>query len=211
MFGVISLVLDTVRRALRAPGTAVLLALGLLAGWAGFALAILALGEAESQAGEVVAGTASAWAALLTLQALARVLDQDAAAALTPAVDATAPGLLGRLLGRWGGSILVGLGGSAALGTALIAFSPAPWAGLLSLYSTTLSTALLAGSWGLVLGVLAGPRAILGGGLLLWVLGHVPWRAASLLPGPLAEHAALTALGLVCVALARAGHTAACG
>jgi hypothetical protein len=215
---VIALALDTLRRATRAGGSWALLGLGLAAGWAGFSLAILALGEVGTQAIAVVTSTTLTWSVLLGLQALSRALAHDEAATLTRAVDACAPGAPGRWVGRWMGAVATGVLAGLLLGGLLVALSPAPAGLLLSLYLTTFAAVLPATAWGLLLAAVGGARLALGGGLLAWVLGHLPWGSAALLPGPAGRTVAallpgpsagaapvggvLAALGLVALALA---------
>ncbi len=176
--------IDTVRRTLRGPSLWVLAGLGLAAGWSAAALAILALGRGHAQATGIVVETSRAFAVLAVLFVLARTLEQDRRSQLTTALDCTRPGRLGRLAGRWGGAVLVGLGLGALLQAGLGATAGLGWGTWLSLYSTTILVVLLGAGWGLLLaGFFPGGGVVLAG-LSAWFLGHLPWGEAGLLEGP---------------------------
>lgn len=184
--------IDTVRRALRGPSVWVLAALGLVAGWSAAGLAILALGRGHAQAMGIVAETSRAFAVLATFFVLARTLDQDRRSQLTTALDATRPGRLGRLAGRWGGAVAVGLALGGFLHAGLGATAGLPASQWLPLYYTTIFVVLLGAGWGLLLaGAFPGGGVVLAG-VLTWFLGHLPWGEAGLMEGPVGR--ALAAL-----------------
>jgi hypothetical protein len=176
--------IDTVRRAVRGPSLWVLTGLGLVAGWSAAGLAILALGRGHAQAAGIVGETSRAFAVLVVLFVLARTLEQDRRSQLTTALDATRPGRVGRLAGRWGGAALVGLSVSAFLHACLGLTAGLEAAEWLYLYSTSIVVVLLGAGWGLLLaGAFHGGGVVLAG-LLAWFLGHLPWGTAGLLEGP---------------------------
>jgi len=213
--------LDTVRRALRGPTVWVLAGIGLLAGWGGSGLALLALGEGHAQVPGIVGETSHAFAVLATLLVLAGALEEDRRSArFTLALDCTAPGPAGRLLGRWAGAAVLGLALGAFLQVALgltLGLDPQPgvW---LRLYYTTIVVVLLAAGWGLLLSAAFAGGGVVLAGLLAWFLGHLPWgeagalegpagrAVAALLPGPRPPAAAVSAFaaaaGLLLLALA---------
>lgn len=213
--------LDTVRRALRGPTVWVLAGLGLLAGWGASGLALLALGHGHAQAPGIVGETSHAFAVLATLLVLAGALEEDRRSArFTLALDCTAPGPVGRMLGRWAGAALLGLvvGAFLELGLGLtLGLDPAPstW---LRLYYTNIVVVLLTAGWGLLLSAAFAGGGVVLAGLLAWFMGHLPWgetgaleggvgRAlAAILPGPRPPQAVASALaaaaGLLLLALA---------
>lgn len=186
------LALDTLVRALRAPGVWVLFGLGLATGWAGLSLAVLALGDTAHQAPEMISSTTQTWAGLLTIWTLARFLDQDRGSDLRAALDASRVGEVGRGLGRWAGAVLLGASGATVLG-GVLALQVRHGVDTLSLLYTSISVALAMGAWALALTAWLGPGLAMGGSLFLWVLGHLPWGSDALVPGFLG-HAVLTVL-----------------
>jgi hypothetical protein len=166
------------------PATWVIPVLGGLAGWFGISLGILTLGDVEPQARELAETTGQGVAALLVGWLLARHLDEDARSGFAVAAEQTGPGLEGLLLGRWAGSILTAFPLAALAGLALgpTGGEDGPWA--LHLVIATMSVALLAGAWGLLLGAWGGGLLVVLGGMGLWLLGHLPWGSPSWLPGP---------------------------
>ncbi len=175
--------LDTLRRAARSPSAWGLAVCGLVAGWAGIALSVLALGAAEAQAASLLLATGQAWAVILVLWVLTRLLEEDRASAFTAASDAARPGRGGRLLGRWGGSVL-----AAAPTAALVASLPgwiagAPAPNFLCLFLTSIVLAAVAGAWALLVGGAGGgpwPFLVVLG---LWAVGHLPFGAPGVLGG----------------------------
>jgi hypothetical protein len=181
--------LDTLKQGIRLLAPWVLLVLGVLVGWTGLRLAILALGEWDSQAPALIQSTALLAGVLTALWICARLLDEDRRSGLCVAADGTAPGPEGRLLGRWAGAALLGLAVCTLTGLALQLLATgslsAPIPGLppLWLHSTNIATLGLAAAWGVLLtGLLRGAGTLAVGGLL-WGAAHLPWGAPGLLAG----------------------------
>ncbi len=174
---------DTLWRAVRRPGPWLVLLLGVGAGWLGLELAVLALGDRQAQATEVASTTGVAFGALLALWVLASTFEENRRApGWRDMILVTRPGRAGRLLGQWAGATLLGALGGAAVSLGLgISATGSP--GSLLLYITIIVQVLHVGAWGLVLGTTWAGGAVVVGGLGLWVLGHLPWGTAGLLPG----------------------------
>jgi len=175
--------LDTLRRALRHPGTWLLVLLGAFVAWCGLSLGILALGNKAIQARAVVVATAQTFAVLATLWVLALALEQDAGSDLALAADCTAPGRAGRFLGRWAGSVVVGACVGLILQAGLQTATGKDIGAPISLYFAIIVVSAFSGAWGLLLGAVGGSGQVLLPGLLIWVAGHLPWGSPALLPG----------------------------
>lgn len=182
--------LDTLKQGIRQPGPWILLALGVGAGWSGLRLAILALGEWDTQAPALIQSTALLTGALTTLWVCARLLDEDARSQLCLAADGTTPGFTGRLLGRWMGAALLGIAACTIVGALLQILATrsiiAPGESgpsQLWLHSTNIGTLALTAGWGLLLTQLLRGTGALVAGVLLWGAAHLPWGAPGLLAG----------------------------
>jgi hypothetical protein len=175
--------LDTVRRALRHPGTWLLAGLALFTAWCGLGLSILALGDASSQTRGLIVATSQSFGALSALWTLSIVLEQDTVSGLALALDCTAPGPQGRILGRWAGATVIGASTGLALQLALQTATRTSTPGSLYLYSANIIGPAQVAAWGLLLSAIArGPHVLLPG-LMLWLVGHLPWGSPELLPG----------------------------
>jgi hypothetical protein len=176
-------------------------------GWLGLEVSVLALGESESQAPELILTTAQAFGALLALWIVARTLDDDGRAGFTAPADQTRPGPGGRILGRWMGAFLAGAVGGVVIHCAIAR----ELAGSLSLYTAIIVPPLVLSAWGALLGCRGGGGLVVGGGGALWFLGHLPWGSPSFASGLFGRGLAAWLPGPVAPAetLAHAGYTAA--
>lgn len=204
----------TLRAALRAPSSAVLALLGVLAVIAGLGLSVLAIRGASVSQDVLVAETAATTAAISCLWLLVRLLDMDRYSGFTQAGDQTRPGIAGRLVGRLAGATIVALAiglPSVGVGAWLVDSSILY---VLYLLTTITVQAALTGAWGsLIFGLGAPPQAVLLGGVALWIAGHLPWgqpgwgasawgRAlAAVLPGTTSGPGALIPHGLAALGL----------
>jgi hypothetical protein len=174
----------TAKQAWRSPVSWVLLAVGTFTAWFAAAAAILALDPAGARSASITTSTAHAAGALLAIWLLGRGLEEDRLHGFSSAADATAPGVPGRLLGRWAGALASGaacalLTATLAAGTTVVA-APAPiW-----LLITSFMVAGHAGAWALVLGARWGGAVATLGALLLFLAGHLPWGGPGFLEGP---------------------------
>jgi hypothetical protein len=206
---------DTVRQAWRLPAVWVLTGLGLLTGWLGFEVAILALGEGGSQAADLVAATSQTTAALAVVWVLGRLADHDREPGFAVAAAAAAPGQAGRLIGRLLGSLVTGAMVAAVIQVVLGLLGPNidQW---ILLYIASLESTAVAGAWSLLLSSFLRSGASTLTSLLAWGAGHLPWGAAglleggagtalgALLPGPRSPAEWASALGYTCAATAGA-------
>jgi hypothetical protein len=156
--------LASLRTTTRSPIPWVLAGLGMAAGWFGLTMSILALGEVGSHGAGLLVGTGQAFGVLTALWAVARHLEQDAGSELVAAADASGPGRAGRLLGRWAGGTLAGLGVALLVQVGTGALESAPL--------------IEDGPRGGIYLVIANIQAV-----ILWGLGHMPWGSAGLLEG----------------------------
>jgi hypothetical protein len=155
--------------------------LGVLAGWGGFSLSILALGEMESQEREVALSTAHAFGVLAALWVAAIQGAEDTATGFAVAAGCARPGVLGRLLGRALGAASVGI---VVVYMILAGLAQATWAlGSIQLLIATTWVVLSISAWGLLFAASGRAGVAVLCGLVLWVLGHLPWGSADLLPG----------------------------
>jgi hypothetical protein len=173
---------STLRQAGRNAGFWVVCLLGLAAGWVGLELSVLALGTADVQAPEMIRSTALATVAVASLWILAGAMEQDRASGFRPSLDCCAPGWRGRLMGRWAGSALAGAVGGLIV-SLVLGVGQGQLDQNLSLYITLIVQGALLASWGLLLARLGSGGAIVVGGLLLWLLGHLPFGTPALWPG----------------------------
>jgi hypothetical protein len=178
---------DTIRQALRGPGPWVLAAVGVLAGWGGIGMAVLALGSRDAQSAQnaqIVTSTGQVFGAIAALWVLASRLDDDRSSGFRIAADALGPGVTGRLAGRWLGASLLGVALAALVQAGLLLLTGAPAeGGALYLCLTTIEAVPLLAAWGLLLACLGRGAAVVLMGFVLLVLGHLPWGAPELAPG----------------------------
>lgn len=175
----------TLRASARLPATWLIPGIGVLVGWFGMSLGILALGDLELENREMALATTEGTGVLLVLWLLARHLDEDARSGFAVAAEQTAPGSSGRLVGRWAGSVVAAVAPTLLVGTALglMAGLEARW--VLWLVTTSTCSLAIAGAWGLLLGALGSGTVVVLGGMTLWLAGHLPWGTDPLLPGPI--------------------------
>lgn len=205
----------TFRVASRSPAVWALALLGVLSTLVGLSLSVLALGSVASTGPALLRESVATTAALTALWLLTSLHEQDLRSGFTAALDATAPGILGRYGGRAVGALGVALLASvptAATGSWLLAdLGPT----LIYLLFTIIAPTLLLAAWGLLLLVVTGSgQAALLGGLALWIAGLLPWGQPSwggptwgrvvsaLLPGGGLAAQALAAFGLLAIAAA---------
>ena len=204
----------TLRLAGRSVSTWVLCGLGIFAGLFAVNFAILALADVAAQSHAVLIGTCQLFSVLLVIWLLGRALDDDSASGFVSAADATGPGVSGRVLGRWAGAVLAGVGLALLVGFVVPLFSPLDWPPLIHLLIASFQAAGLVAAWIVLLGARwhGGGAAL--AAFLLWLLGHLPWGAAPFptgpaadalrawLPGPREASAAVAGLGPTTLAIA---------
>jgi hypothetical protein len=199
--------LATLRSSLKTWTVWLILAFAVAAGWLALEVSVLALGESESQAPELILTTAQAFGALLALWVAARHLDDDGRAGFTAAADQSRPGPAGRILGRWLGAAVAGSVGGLLVHIALSGrVEPS-----IHLHCAIVMPPATLSAWGTLLGCRGGGGLVVAGGGALWFLGHLPWGSPSFAEGPLGRTVGAWLPGPVPLsgALAHAGHAAA--
>ena len=204
----------TLRLAVRSPVTWALCALGIFLGWFATTAAILALDEVGEQSMPLIFSTSHLVGVLLALWLLGRSLEEDRQSGFASAADATAPGVPGRLLGRWAGAVCAGTSLAVLVGLLISSSASLLNPNPLLLLSTSIIVISITAAWAMLLGVFLGGGGAGLGAFLLWIVGHLPWGQAPMLegvggrlavawlPGPCASDASLALLGYTSAAVA---------